>query len=187
MEVGRKFKVGEYEGYIHVGLFDDGTPGDIFVDIAKEGTTLAGLMNSFMISVSLGLQYGVPLEVYVSKFSHMRFEPSGMTNDADIRIAKSIVDYIFRWMGKKFLSTDQQEEAGILTAEVKQRLAAAYTEAGDHASAAETMGVTVAAPGQTALFNQWEDAQECARCGGRMVRTGSCYTCRDCGTNTGCS
>jgi ribonucleoside-diphosphate reductase alpha chain len=189
MEVGRKFKVGEYEGYIHVGLFDDGTPGDIFVDIAKEGTTLAGLMNSFMISVSLGLQYGVPLEVYVSKFSHMRFEPSGMTNDADIRIAKSIVDYIFRWMGKKFLSTDQQEEAGILTAEVKQRLAAAYTEAGDHASAAETMGVNVAppAPGQTALFNQWEDAQECARCGGRMVRTGSCYTCRDCGTNTGCS
>ncbi|HUG65690.1 MAG TPA: LAGLIDADG family homing endonuclease, partial [Gaiellaceae bacterium] len=138
MEVGRKFKVGEYEGYIHVGLFEDGTPGDIFVDIAKEGTTLAGLMNSFMISVSLGLQYGVPLEVYVSKFSHMRFEPSGMTNDADIRIAKSIVDYIFRWMGKKFLSTDQQEEAGILTAEVKQRLAAAYTEAGDHVSAAET-------------------------------------------------
>ena len=124
VEVGRKFKVGEYEGYIHVGLFDDGTPGDIFVDIAKEGTTLAGLMNSFMISVSLGLQYGVPLEVYVSKFSHMRFEPSGMTNDPDIRVAKSIVDYIFRWMGKKFLSTDQQEEAGILTAEVKARLAA---------------------------------------------------------------
>ena len=101
------------------------------MDIAKEGTTLAGLMNSFMISVSLGLQYGVPLEVYVSKFSHMRFEPSGMTNDADIRVAKSIVDYIFRWMGKKFLSADQQEEAGILTAEVKARLAAAYTEAGD--------------------------------------------------------
>src|SRR5205085_1505335 len=88
VEVGRKFKVGEYEGYIHVGLFEDGTPGDIFVDIAKEGTTLAGLMNSFMISVSLGLQYGVPLEVYVSKFSHMRFEPSGMTNDPDIRVAK---------------------------------------------------------------------------------------------------
>ncbi len=185
VEVGRKFKVGEYEGYIHVGLFDDGTPGDIFVDIAKEGTTLAGLMNSFMISVSLGLQYGVPLEVYVSKFSHMRFEPSGMTNDADIRVAKSIVDYIFRWMGKKFLSTDQQEEAGILTAEVKARLAAAYNEAGDHAAAAEM--VSAPAPGQTALFNQWEDAVECAKCGGRMVRTGSCYTCRDCGTNTGCS
>src|SRR5437667_266655 len=88
VEVGRKFRVGEYEGYIHVGLFDDGTPGDIFVDIAKEGTTLAGLMNSFMISVSLGLQYGVPLEVYCSKFAHMRFEPSGMTNDPDIPAAK---------------------------------------------------------------------------------------------------
>jgi ribonucleoside-diphosphate reductase alpha chain len=184
-EVGRKFKVGEYEGYIHVGLFDDGTPGDIFVDIAKEGTTLAGLMNSFMISVSLGLQYGVPLEVYVSKFSHMRFEPSGMTNDADIRVAKSIVDYIFRWMGKKFLSPDQQEEAGILTPEVKARLAAAYSESPD--AGAAVAAVESAPPGQTALFNQWEDAQECARCGGRMVRTGSCYTCRDCGTNTGCS
>jgi ribonucleoside-diphosphate reductase alpha chain len=186
VEVGRKFKVGEYEGYIHVGLFDDGTPGDIFVDIAKEGTTLAGLMNSFMISVSLGLQYGVPLEVYVSKFSHMRFEPSGLTNDADIRVAKSIVDYIFRWMGKKFLSTDQQEEAGILTAEVKARLAAAYSDAGEGAVAAAA-ALDPIPPGQTALFNQWEDAVECARCGGRMVRTGSCYTCRDCGTNTGCS
>jgi ribonucleoside-diphosphate reductase alpha chain len=184
-EVGRKFKVGEYEGYIHVGLFEDGTPGDIFVDIAKEGTTLAGLMNSFMISVSLGLQYGVPLEVYVSKFSHMRFEPSGITNDPDIRAAKSIVDYIFRWMGKKFLSADQQEEAGILTPEVKARLAAAYSENPGAGLAAQA--VEVAPPGQTALFNQWEDAVECARCGGRMVRTGSCYTCRDCGTNTGCS
>jgi ribonucleoside-diphosphate reductase alpha chain len=184
-EVGRKFKVGDYEGYIHVGLFEDGTPGDIFVDIAKEGTTLAGLMNSFMISVSLGLQYGVPLDVYVSKFSHMRFEPSGMTNDADIRVAKSIVDYIFRWMGKKFLSPEQQEEAGILTPEVKARLAAAYTE--NPGAGAAAAAVESAPPGQTALFNQWEDAVECARCGGRMVRTGSCYTCRDCGTNTGCS
>ena len=125
-EIGRKFRVGDYEGYIHVGLYDDGTPGDIFVDIAKEGTTLAGLMNSFMISVSLGLQYGVPLEVYVSKFAHMRFEPSGLTNDADIRAAKSLVDYIFRWMGKKFLDTDTQQELGILSPEVRKRLAEAH-------------------------------------------------------------
>ena len=104
-------------------------PGDIFVDIAKEGTTLAGLMNSFMISVSLGLQYGVPLEVYVSKFAHMRFEPCGLTNDPDIRAAKSIVDYVFRWMGKKFLSVDQQEEIGILSPEVRARLSAAYAAA----------------------------------------------------------
>jgi len=183
-EVGRKFRVGDYEGYIHVGLYEDGTPGDIFVDIAKEGTTLAGLMNSFMISVSLGLQYGVPLEVYVSKFAHMRFEPSGMTNDVDIRVAKSIVDYVFRWMGKKFLTVDQQEEIGILSPEVRAKMASAYAAADAQAASAPVEAPT---PGQTALFNNWEDAVECARCGGRMIRTGSCYTCRDCGTNTGCS
>ena len=186
-EVGRKFRVGEYEGYIHVGLYDDGTPGDIFVDIAKEGTSLAGLMNSFMISVSLGLQYGVPLEVYVSKFSHMRFEPSGQTNDPDIRVAKSLVDYIFRWMGKRFLTPEQHEELGILSPEVRAKLAAAYRNGGALPAIGETPPAEGATPGQTALFNNWEDAVECARCGGRMVRTGSCYTCRDCGTNTGCS
>jgi len=184
VEVGRKFRVGDYEGYIHVGLYEDGTPGDIFVDIAKEGTTLAGLMNSFMISVSLGLQYGVPLEVYVSKFAHMRFEPSGQTNDQDIRVAKSIVDYIFRWMGKRFLTADQQEEIGIMSAEVRARLAQSYANGGAEGASPPEPAVPA---GQTALFNHWEDAVECARCGGRMVRTGSCYTCRDCGTNTGCS
>jgi len=185
-EVGRKFQVGEYEGYIHVGLYDDGTPGDIFVDVAKVGTTLQGLMNSLMISVSVGLQYGVPLEVYVSKYSHMRFEPAGLTNDADIRTAKSIVDYIFRWMGKKFLSPDQQEEAGILSPEVKARLAERYAN-GDDVAVATAEPADAAPPGQTALFNAWEDAVECSKCGGRMIRTGSCYTCRDCGSNTGCS
>ncbi len=183
-EVGRKFQVGDHEGYIHVGLYDDGSPGDIFVDIAKDGTTMAGLMNSLCLAVSMGLQYGVPPEVYVSKLSHMRFEPSGMTNDPDIRAAKSIVDYIFRWFGKRFLTADQQEEAGILSAEVKARLAQRY-ENGEGAASAEPSETP--SPGQTALFNSWEDAVECARCGGRMVRTGSCYTCRDCGTNTGCS
>jgi ribonucleoside-diphosphate reductase alpha chain len=183
-EVGRKFRVGDYEGYIHVGVFDDGSPGDIFVDIAKDGTTLQGLMNSLMIAVSMGLQYGVPPEVYVSKLSHLRFEPSGMTNDADIRVAKSIVDYIFRWFGKRFLDAEQQEEAGILSPEVKAMLAQRYA---DGANAAPGEPPEAPAPGQTALFNSWEDAVECARCGGRMVRTGSCYTCRDCGTNTGCS
>jgi ribonucleoside-diphosphate reductase alpha chain len=183
VEVGRKFRVGDYEGYIHVGLYEDGSPGDIFVDIAKDGTTMSGLMNSLCIAVSMGLQYGVPPEVYVSKLTHMRFEPSGMTNDADIRIAKSIVDYVFRWFGKKFLTTEQQEAAGILSPEVKAKLAAQYNgETTPLAEAAEA-----APPGQTALFNAWEDAVECAKCGGRMVRTGSCYTCRDCGTNTGCS
>ncbi len=184
-EVGRKFQVGDHEGYIHVGLYDDGSPGDIFVDIAKDGTTMAGLMNSLCLAVSMGLQYGVPPEVYVSKLSHMRFEPSGMTNDADIRSAKSIVDYIFRWFGKRFLTAEQQEEAGILSAEVKARLAQRYQDGGGAAAPVEPGEMPP--PGQTALFNSWEDAVECARCGGRMVRTGSCYTCRDCGTNTGCS
>jgi len=184
VEVGRKFRVGDYEGYIHVGLFEDGTPGDIFVDIAKEGTTLAGLMNSLMIAVSMGLRSGVPLEVYVSKFAHMRFEPSGPTNDQDIRVAKSLVDYVFRWMGKRFLNADQQEEIGILSPEVKARLAQRYNDTGTEAPAEP---LEAPPPGQTALFNAWEDAVECAKCGGRMIRTGSCYTCRDCGTNTGCS
>ena len=182
-EIGRKFQVGDHEGYIHVGLYDDGSPGDIFVDIAKDGTTMAGLMNSLCLAVSMGLQYGVPPEVYVSKLSHMRFEPSGMTNDVDIRVAKSIVDYIFRWFGKKFLTPEQQEEAGILSPEVKAMLADRYANGGETAAAPS---VTPTA-GQTALFNAWEDAVECARCGGSMIRTGSCYTCRDCGTNTGCS
>jgi ribonucleoside-diphosphate reductase alpha chain len=181
-EIGRKFRVGEYEGYIHVGLYEDGSPGDIFVDIAKDGTTMAGLMNSLMIAVSMGLQYGVPPEVYVSKLSHLRFEPSGLTNDEDIRNAKSIVDYIFRWFGKKFLTAEQQEEVGILTPEVKARLAAAYSAGDDPAAAAPDP----APKGQTALFNSHEDAIECSRCGGRMIRAGTCYTCRDCGTSTGC-
>ena len=183
-EIGRKFQVGDHEGYIHVGLYDDGSPGDIFVDIAKDGTTMSGLMNSLCLAVSMGLQYGVPPEVYVSKLSHMRFEPSGMTNDADIRAAKSIVDYIFRWFGKKFLTPEQQEEAGILSPEVKAMLADRYANGGETATVDPTEAPP---PGQTALFNSWEDAVECARCGGRMIRTGSCYTCRDCGTNTGCS
>jgi ribonucleoside-diphosphate reductase alpha chain len=178
-EIGRKFRVGEYEGYIHVGIFEDGSPGDIFVDIAKDGTTLQGLMNSLMIAVSMGLQYGVPPEVYVSKLSHLRFEPSGPTNDPNIRAAKSIVDYIFRWFGMKFLDVDQQEEAGILSPEVRAKLAAGYANG-------TTEPKEAPAPGQTALFNPHEDAIECNRCGGRMVRAGTCYTCRDCGTSTGC-
>jgi ribonucleoside-diphosphate reductase alpha chain len=136
-------------------------------------------MNSLMIAVSMGLQYGVPPEVYVSKLSHLRFEPSGLTNDADIRQAKSIVDYIFRWFGKKFLDVDQQEEAGILSMEVRAAMA-------ERVANGESAHAEPVSPGQTALFNPHEDAIECNRCGGRMVRAGTCYTCRDCGTSTGC-
>ncbi len=185
-EVGRKFQVGEYEGYIHVGLFPDGTPGDVFVDIAKEGTTLAGLMNAFMIAVSIGLQYGVPLDVLVSKFAHMRFEPSGITNDPDIRIAKSIPDYIFRWLGKRFLDADTQADLGIMSQAVREKLASGNGHSQALPGAEAPAGTPAPGVGQTALFNAWEDAVECAKCGGRKVRTGSCYTCRDCGDNSGC-
>ena len=198
-EIGRKFQVGEYEGYIHVGLFPDGTPGDVFVDIAKEGTTLAGLMNALMISVSLGIQYGVPLDVYVSKFSHMRFEPSGLTNDPDIRVAKSLVDYIFRWLGKKFLDADTQADAGHHVRRGARPPAGPARPRPSRSATARRCTTRSRPPsrsapsrrsplvgGQRALFNAWEDAQECAKCGGRKVRTGSCYTCRDCGDNSGC-
>src|SRR5256885_10602157 len=114
-------------------------------------------MNSLMIAVSMGLQYGVPPAVYVSKLSHMRFEPSGPTNDADIRNAKSIVDYIFRWFGKKFLDVDQQEEAGILSAEVRAKLADAYLNGGGVAKP----GPATPAPAQTPPFDSVEDAIRC--------------------------
>jgi ribonucleoside-diphosphate reductase alpha chain len=118
----------------------------------------------------------------------MRFEPSGQTNDADIRVAKSLVDYIFRWMGKKFLDADTQQELGIMSPEVRQRLAQAHDILeGTGGADGGADPAPISPPGQTALFNAWEDAVECAKCGGRMVRTGSCYTCRDCGANTGCS
>jgi ribonucleoside-diphosphate reductase alpha chain len=115
----------------------------------------------------------------------MRFEPSGPTNDPDIRVAKSLVDYIFRWMGKKFLDLDTQQELGIMSQEVRTRLAEQYAEGSEGSVVA--LPTPAVNPGQAALFNAWEDAVECAKCGGRMVRTGSCYTCRDCGQNTGCS
>jgi ribonucleoside-diphosphate reductase alpha chain len=108
-----KFSIGGHEGYITVGQYDDGTPGEIFINMAKQGSVISGMMDAFATSISIALQYNVPLEVLVSKFSHMRFEPSGMTNNPNIRLAKSIVDYIFRWMGMKFLDRDTVSQLGI--------------------------------------------------------------------------
>ena len=142
-------------------------------------------MNSFMISVSLGLQYGVPLEVYVSKFAHMRFEPSGMTNDPDIRVAKSIVDYVFRWMGKKFLDAEQQEEIGIMTPEVEPAWRAPTSPRGQRRPRRSQPRPRRRArrPSSTPSRTQWS-APSAA---GGWCAPGSCYTCRDCGQNTGCS
>ena len=184
-EIGRKFRVGDYEGYIHVGLYEDGSPGDIFVDIAKDGTTMAGLMNSLMIAVSMGLQYGVPPEVYVSKLSHMRFEPS--RPDERRRHPRREVDRRLHLPLVRQEVPHARAAGGGGDPLARGEGAAGRAVCERERSAARTGPCETPPPGQTALFNSWEDAVECAKCGGRMVRTGSCYTCRDCGTNTGCS
>ena len=111
--ITHKFSIAGHEGYVTVGMFEDGTPGELFITMAKEGSTISGLMDSFATAVSFGLQYGVPLQFYIDKFSHVRFEPSGMTRNPEIRFAKSIVDYIFRWLASKFLSPEAQFHAGV--------------------------------------------------------------------------
>ena len=172
--ITHKFSVGAHEGYLTVGLYEDGTPGEIFITMAKEGSTVSGLMDSFATAVSL--QYGVPLKVLCDKFSHMRFEPSGWTNNPEIRYAKSIMDYIFRWMAYKFLPEDAQpqEDASVASlngTEVEKAagLATQFTQAA----------------GGTAGYS--DDAPSCSDCGAIMVRNGSCYRCMNCGSTSGCS
>ena len=111
--ITHKFDVAGHEGYITVGMFEDGTPGEIFLVMAKEGSTISGFADAFAQAISYALQYGVPLQALVDKFSHARFEPSGMTKNPEVRFAKSIVDYIFRWMATKFLSPEAQFRAGV--------------------------------------------------------------------------
>src|SRR5687767_11806024 len=119
--ITHKFDIAGHEGYITVGLFDDGTPGEIFLTMAKEGSTISGFADAFAQAISYSLQYGVPLQVLVDKFSHARFEPSGMTKNPEVRFAKSIVDYIFRWMASKFLSTEAQFNAGVNLREAEEK------------------------------------------------------------------
>jgi len=185
-----KFSVGAHEGYLTVGLYEDGTPGEIFITMAKEGSTVSGLMDSFATAVSLALQYGVPLKVLCDKFSHMRFEPSGWTNNPEIRYAKSIMDYIFRWMACKFLPKDAQprEDASVASlngTEVEKAagLATQFTQAaGGIAGYPSEMGQ----PGPAGVAHS-DDAPSCSDCGAIMVRNGSCYRCMNCGSTSGCS
>ncbi len=195
--ITHKFCIGNHEGYINVGLYDDGKPGEIFITMSKQGSVIRGLMDSFATSVSIGLQYGVPLDVLVDKFVHMRFEPSGYTNNPNIRIAKSIVDYLFRWMSVKFLPREQQIALGIQVEEVEEE--EEKTEGAD-------VGVDVATgeivdekqtnlfeekaevqSGLTATFDNQSDAPACDTCGSMMVRNGACYKCLNCGATSGCS
>ncbi len=201
--ITHKFSIGGHEGYITAGMYEDGTVGEIFLtDIGKEGSTLRGMMNSFATAISISLQYGVPLETLVRKFSYMRFEPEGMTGNPEIPFAKSMPDYIMRWLASRFLDVDLQEELGILTKEVRARKAAedaASSHIGDTAGpapAANPEASGAARPATSALTDDppvlpvvrrgLDLGPACQQCGGMMQRTGSCYTCSSCGFNTGC-
>ena len=203
--ITHKFSIGGHEGYITAGMYEDGSVGEIFLtDIGKEGSTLRGMMNAFATAISLSLQYGVPLETLVRKFSYMRFEPEGMTTNPEIPFSKSMPDYIMRWLASRFLDTDLQEELGILTKEVRARRAAedaASSHLGDTASPSEapagpqasaggarpaTSGLTDEPPVVPAVRMGLDLGPACQQCGGMMQRTGSCYTCSSCGFNTGC-
>jgi ribonucleoside-diphosphate reductase alpha chain len=183
-----KFDIAGHEGYITVGLFEDGQPGEIFLVMAKEGSTISGFADAFAQAISYALQYGVPLQDLVDKFSHVRFEPSGMTKNPDVRFAKSIVDYIFRWMATKFLSQDAQYRAGVNNRE--DYVIAPEQLPLDVAAAAGASPTALIASKQTSSFaamqNQ-EDAPPCSTCGSIMVRSGSCYKCANCGTTSGCA
>jgi ribonucleoside-diphosphate reductase alpha chain len=162
--VTHKFSIGGHEGYITVGLYDDGSPGEVFISMAKEGSTISGLMDTLATSISYGLQYGVPLKFFVDKFSHVRFEPSGWTGNQQVPYAKSIIDYIFRWLGARFLGITEQNEAG------------------------ETPRLRPTEPEpQQALPFDSSDAPLCSECGSMMTRNGSCYKCENCGGTSGCS
>jgi len=195
--ITHKFDIQGHEGYLTVGLFDDGTPGELFVTMAKEGSTISGLMDAFATQTSYALQFGVPLKFMVDKFSHMRFEPSGFTKNKEIPIAKSIVDYIFRWMASHFLPVEDQDEAGVVRREPAQaEPSSAPTRVADNArpAASQTELKVIAHPTtngnggsvqKIAFINT--DAPACPDCGAITVRSGSCYKCLNCGATTGCS
>jgi ribonucleoside-diphosphate reductase alpha chain len=162
------FSIGGQEGYVTVGLYADGLPGEVFIRMAKEGSTVSGLMDSFATAVSLALQYGVPLKILCDKFSHTRFEPSGWSGNPKIGYAKSLMDYLFRWLELRFLKGEQ----GILFEQ--QSLGNPQFE---RSSSVKALGEVV----------ELGDAPTCQFCGSLMVRNGSCYRCLECGSTSGCS
>jgi ribonucleoside-diphosphate reductase alpha chain len=212
--ITHKFSIGGHEGYITAGKYEDGSIGEIFLtDIGKEGSTLRGMMNSFATAISISLQYGVPLETLVQKFCYMRFDPEGITSNPEIPFAKSMPDYIMRWLASRFLDADVQEELGILTPAVRARQAAQdvaqsvvssdtagpasneetsasagapKASGGNGAGSAPAASFTDTPPVVPARLQGLDLGPACSQCGGMMQRTGSCYTCSSCGNNTGC-
>ena len=195
------FRIADCEGYVTVGEYEDGRPGEVFIKVSKQGSTLAGIMDAFSISISLGLQHGVPLSTYVRKYSNMKFEPAGITDDAELRIATSLVDYIFRRVALDYLTYEERQELGVMsTSERTQPTLPGVEESatrsvgiGDDAlaPAAEAPAPAAAAPAapQPELLARAEqrDAPFCYSCGNVMQRSGSCYVCTSCGSTSGCS
>jgi ribonucleoside-diphosphate reductase alpha chain len=178
--VTHKFSIAGHEGYLTVGLYQDGTPGEIFLRMAKEGSTISGLMDTIATMTSIALQYGVPLKALVDKFSHTRFEPSGFTNNPEIPLAKSVTDYVFRYLGNRFLHdevlvADEQETEAEVTGLKEVRRIAIAGGSGDLTS------------GERRTFVNQADAPACTECGSITVRNGACYKCPNCGATSGCS
>ena len=178
--VTHKFSIAGHEGYLHVGRYPDGAPGEIFLRMAKEGSTISGLMDTIATMTSIALQYGVPLKALVDKFSHTRFEPSGFTNNPEIPMAKSVMDYVFRYLGNRFLESETPADAQEMDAEVT-----GLTEVKPRAAVAG--GSTDRAAGEQSTFVNQADAPACMECGSITVRNGACYKCPNCGVSSGCS
>ena len=177
--ITHKFDIAGHEGYITAGMYEDGKPGEIFITMSKEGSTISGLMDSFATAISMAMQYGVPLRVLVDKFSHMRFEPSGFTRNAEIPMAKSIMDYLFRWLATKFLDGKAQTEVGVISRD---------TEELAEAPAPSPRPVESSGTGYNMVQGFYQqDAPSCSDCGAIMVRCGACYKCMNCGSVSGCS
>ena len=189
--ITHKFDIAGHEGYITVGLFEDGSPGEIFLVMAKEGSTISGFADAFAQAVSYALQYGVPLQVLVDKFSHVRFEPSGLTKNPDVRLAKSIVDYIFRWLATKFLSPEAQYRAGVNVrgghAEVDKEVEQLTLSGPEPESRESTSPESAKARVTPYAIQNDEDAPPCSTCGSIMIRNGACYKCVNCGATSGCA
>lgn len=195
--ITHKFSVGGHEGYITVGLYPDGQPGEIFLTMAKEGTVVSGMMDAFATAISLTLQYGVPLRVLVNKFAHTRFEPSGFTGNPEIPIAKSITDYIFRWLASKFLSEEDKRIVGVIDRSKKTEMETGLeiypslpmVNGGENGNGCSNgCGSGNSADSNPPFsFEVQSDAPPCHECGTIMVRSGSCYKCMNCGATSGCS
>ena len=185
--ITHKFNIGGHEGYITVGLYPDGSPGELFITMAKEGSTVSGLMDSFALAVSIALQHGVPLKLFCEKFSHTRFEPSGWSNNPEIGFAKSIMDYIFRWLQLRFLTGQQQMLFENLRLKAGGAPAPSPDGVVDMRGSADARTGSVHASDALSSIVDLGDAPSCHYCGAIMTRNGSCYRCMSCGSTSGCS